>query len=164
MLSSQPIFSRCREAKRSHPFTEEASKHTGASSKSSPEGKTSRWPHCDFRKSVLWVLPAFQKSMNQKRSIWKIIIGCQKENSRVHCLPQDAKSLSKSQASGNRFQSLPKEDEDVKNLLSPVVKHIPNLVTRIEENLKKHFGNFGLTNFLVNTATWCIFARDYIPK
>ena len=53
-----------------------------------------------------------------------------------------------------------KEDDDMTNLLSPGVKLLPNLVTRIEESLKKTFGKLKLINFSVNTATWCIFARD----
>ena len=36
----------------------------------------------------------------------------------------------------------------------------PNLVTRIEENLKKNRRNVDLTKYPGNTTTWCIFARD----
>ena len=36
----------------------------------------------------------------------------------------------------------------------------PNLSTRVEEHVQKTFGNLGVTNFPINTATWCIFARD----
>ena len=58
---------------------------------------------------------------------------------------------------GDRLQS--KDDDDMTNLLSPGVKLLPNLVTRIGENFKQTFGNLNLTIFPVNTATWCIFAR-----
>ena len=47
---------------------------------------------------------------------------------------------------------------NVINLLSVGVKLVPNLVTRVEEHLEKNVGR--LTHFPVNTATWCIFARD----
>ena len=45
-------------------------------------------------------------------------------------------------------------------LLCLGVKLIPNLVARIEEHLKETFGELHLTNFQVNTATCCTFARD----
>ena len=45
---------------------------------------------------------------------------------------------------------------------SEVVDLIPNLVTRVEENLKKTNRKVKLTIFPVNTATWCIFARDCV--
>ena len=53
-----------------------------------------------------------------------------------------------------------KEDDDMTNLLSPGVKLVSNLVTRIEQDLKKTFGKLILTCSPVNTATWCIFGRD----
>ena len=46
----------------------------------------------------------------------------------------------KAQALGDRLQSQMKGLEDVINLLSTGVKLIPNLVTRVEENLKNAFG------------------------
>ena len=72
-----------------------------------------------------------------------VINGCQK---REH---QSASSTSgrnesqnpRSQASGDRLQSTLKEDDDTVNSLSPGVHLVPNLATRVEEDLKKTFGN-----------------------
>ena len=52
------------------------------------------------------------------------------------------------QASEDRSHPTLKKDNDMMDLLSPGVKINPNLVTRVEENLKN------------TSATWCIFARD----
>ena len=52
-----------------------------------------------------------------------------------------------------------KEDDDMRNLVSPGVKLIPTLVTKEEEHLQKTLGKY-LTNFPVNTATVGIFTHD----
>ena len=64
------------------------------------------------------------------------------------------------QGSADRLQS--KTCENVANLLSTGVKLVPNLVTRVEENLKKTFGKPNFTNFPVNTATWFFRARLHV--
>ena len=52
-----------------------------------------------------------------------------------------------------------KEDDDMTNLLSPGVKFLPNLVTRIDQNLQKTvLGQLSLSTLQVDTA-WCTFAR-----
>ena len=62
------------------------------------------------------------------------------------------------QASGDGLQS--NEHDDTTNIMFPGVELLPNLVAWVEENLKKTFGNLNLTRSPVNTAKWCIFARD----
>ena len=101
-----------------------------------------------------------QQSRNRERWIGKMISGCQRENNRVHRLPQDARSPTIPMRKHRETDCGPrlKEDDDMMNLLSPRVKLIPNLVTRVEEDLKKTLGDQDLTNFPLNTATWCIFA------
>ena len=93
-------------AKRSHPFTDEASKNTGAWSKQKPIGnrvlalasvrheqsspltsaqeKAQSDVECHENPSqASQVLSGIQKPQNQKRLICKVIIGCRKENRRV---------------------------------------------------------------------------------
>ena len=82
------------------------------------------------------------KSQNQKLQIWKVTIGCHEENCIMHRRHLNATSLiiTMREASQDRLQSILPQDEDVFNMLSPGVKHIPNVVTIVEENLKKTFG------------------------
>ena len=74
--------------------------------------------------------------------------------------------------SGDGLQS--KESDDSTNLLPPGVKLLPHLVTRIEETLKKTFGNLNLTNslsklqygvFSKRECTWaCIIPIEQISR
>ena len=52
------------------------------------------------------------------------------------------------------------EDDEIKNMLSPGLKLSPNLVTRVEQNIKRKFGKLDLKDFPIKIATWCSFARD----
>ena len=135
-LSPWSVVATARQmAKRSRPFTDEASKHTGASSQSKPVGKR-----------VLALAAVRQEKSSP-------LISAQEKTQ-----PDVKGQENPSQASGDRLQS--KEEDDMRNLLPAEVKRGPYLVKRIEEALKKTFGTLKLTNFPVNTATWCIFARD----
>ena len=58
------------------------------------------------------------------------------------------------EASGDRLQSFLPEDDDRVNLLSPGVKLVPNLMTRVEEHVKKTFGTLSLTIFPVNKVLY----------
>ena len=50
------------------------------------------------------------------------------------------------------------------NLLSAGIKLFPNLVTRVEENLRQTFGKLDLTIFSVNTAACGVFSRGHHSK
>ena len=146
-------------AKRNHPFTDEASKYAGTSSKSQPDGKRVLPPaSVRHQKSspsisaeektqsdvkgqenratdcISQVPPGIHKSRNQKRQIWKVTIGYKKENNKMLRRHLDATS-----------PTIPmprhRETDDMTNLLSPGVKLITNLVTRIEETSRKLSGN-----------------------
>ena len=64
---------------------------------------------------------------------------------------------SSAQASGD--QSTLTEDDDTRNLLSLGLELNPNLSKMVKEPHRNTFGKFDLTNFQINTATWCIFER-----
>ena len=57
----------------------------------------------------------------------------------------------RAQASGDRLQSTLKDDGDMRNLLSPGVELIPNMLTKVNGNYLKTFGNFDFTNFPIMT-------------
>ena len=80
------------------------------------------------------VPPGIHKSRNQKRQIWKVTIGYKKENNKMLRRHLDATS-----------PTIPmpthRETDDMTHLLSPGVKLITNLVTRIEETSRKLSGN-----------------------
>ena len=108
------------------------------------------------------VPPGIHKSQNQKRQMWKITLGRQNENNKMRRRHLDAMSpIDPMRNHRDRLLSMLEEDDEVVGRLSLSVKLIPNLV-RVEEHLKKTFGKLDLTNFPVNTATWCCFARDYM--
>ena len=105
-------------AKGSRPFTNEVSTHTGVSSESKQAGPSQAWgdglhfPGVPRRREpggtkilnpvtrarriqasvTSVILPGIQKTQNQKRQIWKDVIGCQKANSRLHRRHLDATS------------------------------------------------------------------------
>ena len=60
------------------------------------------------------------------------------------------------QASGDWLQSTLTEDDDTRNLLSLGLELNPNLSIMVKETHRNTFGKFDLTNFQINTATWCI--------
>ena len=102
-----------------------------------------------------------QKLQNHERRYGRSIIGCKEESSKVHRLHQDATSCKTSaQATGDRLLFMLIEDDDMRNLLSPGVHLNPSLVMNVKENHRNTLGTFGSTNFSINTASWCICARE----
>ena len=169
-LQSLPLwFPFQHVAKRSRPFTDEASKYTGLSSKSKPEGKSVLELASVRHQKSSPLIPAQEKMQSdiqgQENPCQALrdrlhfpgptrnpevtepgasdsedcMIGSQNENSRMQRHLDATSPIIPMQASGGGLHSFKKEDEKVINLLSPGVKLISNLVTRVEDNLRKTF-------------------------
>ena len=101
-------------------------------------------------------LPGFQKSPNQKRWTWRYIVGCRKESSRVHRRHLDTTSS---------IIRMPKLRECSQKKMRTYVGYGRQACFELGDeggrNPQDHSprSNFE-NNFPVNTATWCIFARD----
>ena len=92
--------------------------------------------------------------------MWKVIIQCQKENSRVRRLHQDATSLKipVPKASGDRAQS--KEDDDMMNFVVSGSRSHSEHGDEGGRKLQETFDNNHLTHFSVSTATWRFLAPE----
>ena len=103
--------------------------------------------------------PGIRKSQNQERQIWKVIIGCQKKNSRMHRRHPDATGPPRptTQPSEDRLQS--KEDDDMTTILSTGVNLIPKFVTKVKEHLKKNHRNYKFGTFPSHTLGRGVFSH-----
>ena len=156
-------------AKRSRPFTDEATKYTGTSSKSKPEGK--RVLAC--RSATSEKLTSDQCSKKKNRNPVSQARRIQARHRVTDSISQDQESRSlatktvrfgmllleaekeqrnassssgrnesqkpTAKASGDRLQS--QEHDNVTNMLSTGVKLIPNLVMRVQENFQENNRN-----------------------
>ena len=123
------------------------------------EKKLSRWPQCDIQAHLL--ISAGHASGDRlnfpgdtgqpevtEAEAWKWNDNhwMSREQSASSLAGRNESQNLSARASGNLLQSPLKEDDDMMNLF----KLIPNLVTRVEENLKKTCGQLVLTNFPIN--------------
>ena len=87
--------------------------------------------------------PAWNPDVTEPvRLVWQVFIGSPKgeQQSASSPLGRNESQHLGAQASGVRLQSVRNGDDDMINLLSPGVMHIPNVLTRAEEHLKTTFG------------------------
>ena len=104
------------------------------------------------------------KSQEQERQHGRISIGSQKtepESASSSSVPIESQNPS-APASGDRLPSTLTEDDDIRNLPSLGVDLNPSLLSRVKDHQKNTFGQFDLTSFPIHTATWCVFARDFM--
>ena len=133
----------------------------------------SRWSQCDIRKARLCSLHKKRRKpmSNARRTAHP---GASTWNEHLDTKSRAAKSVvfiktqrvakSPCPSIGRPIAVYFKDDGDMRNLLSPGVELTPNMLTEVKDINLKTFGKIRFHELSINTATWCIFACDFMSS